>query len=77
MDTKFDIKSARVRAGFTQKELAQKMKMSVNSYLKYEKGILVLRVDQAWNLSKIVNIPFENIIFFKPNYTSSVHLQPA
>lgn len=77
MDTKFDIKSARVRAGFTQKELAHKMKMSVNSYLKYEKGTLVLRVDQAWNFSKIVNIPFENIIFFKPNYTSSVHLQPA
>ncbi|WP_349517292.1 helix-turn-helix domain-containing protein [Leuconostoc mesenteroides] len=77
MNTKFDIKSARVRAGFTQKELAQKMQMSVNSYLRYEKGTLIFRVDQAWNFSKVVNIPFENIIFFKPNYTSSVHLQPA
>lgn len=77
MRTKFDIKSARVRAGLTQKKIADEMNISINSYLKYEKGSLVLRVDQAWKFSKIVDIPFEDIIFFNPKYTSSVQNQPA
>ena len=77
MNTKFDLKSARTRAGLTQKDVAGKMKISINSYLKYEKGKLVFRVDQAWDFSKIVNIPFDQIIFFNPEYTSCLHLQPA
>ncbi|MBZ5971635.1 helix-turn-helix transcriptional regulator [Leuconostoc gasicomitatum] len=75
METKFDIKSARVRAGMTQKEIADLMNLSLTSYIRYEKGDLILRVDQAWNFSKVVKIPFDQIIFFKSNYTSSV--QPA
>lgn len=77
MDTKFDLKSARVRANLTQREMARKMGMSQTSYLRYEKGELVLRVDQAWNFSKIVGITFDQIIFFKSNYTSSVQKQTA
>ncbi|MGO2588849.1 MAG: helix-turn-helix domain-containing protein, partial [Leuconostoc mesenteroides] len=45
METKFDLKSARVRANLTQREMARKMGMSQTSYLRYEKGELVLRVD--------------------------------
>lgn len=63
METKFDLKSARVRANLTQREMARKMGMSQTSYLRYEKGELVLRVDQAWNFSKIVGITFDQIIF--------------
>ncbi|WP_311408455.1 helix-turn-helix transcriptional regulator [Liquorilactobacillus uvarum] len=71
---KFDIRSARVRAGLTQDEAAEKLGVSKRSFIYYEQGDRILRVDKAWKFSEICNIPFDRIIFFNPNYTSSVIL---
>lgn len=69
---KFDMKSARVRAGLTQLDAAKSLNLSRKTYQEYETGKRVLRVDAAWRFSQVVDIPFEQIIFFKPEYTSSV-----
>ncbi|MFR3685732.1 MAG: helix-turn-helix domain-containing protein [Enterococcus sp.] len=66
------IELARRKAGFTQEEIAEKLNMSRNSYRKYEMGEVIFRADKAWEFSKIVKIPFGNIIFFETNYTLSV-----
>lgn len=70
----WSIELARKRAGFTQEEMADKLRMSRNSYRKYENGEVIFRTDKAWEFSQIVNLPFDKIIFFKPNYTLSVVL---
>ncbi|WP_270597441.1 helix-turn-helix transcriptional regulator [Enterococcus asini] len=70
----WSIELARKRAGLTQEEVADKLRMSRNSYRKYENGEVIFRTDKAWEFSQIVDIPFDQIIFFKPNYTLSVVL---
>lgn len=74
-EEKWSIELARKRAGLTQEEIADKLKMSRNSYRKYESGEVVFRTDKAWEFSQIVGLPFETIIFFEPNYTLSVVLR--
>lgn len=69
---KFDMRSARVKAGLTQSQVANQLKLSRKTYQEYEKGDRVLRVNVAWKFSKMVGIPFEQIIFFESKYTSSV-----
>lgn len=68
----FNIRSARVKAGFSQEQMANKLKMSRQTYREYENGKMVFRVDKAWEFSCLCNIPFKQIIFFEDNYTSSV-----
>lgn len=70
----WSIELARKRAGLTQEEMADKLRMSRNSYRKYENGEVIFRTDKAWEFSQIVDLPFDQIIFFKPNYTLSVVL---
>lgn len=69
---KFDIKSARIKAGFTQQEISRKLGMSRQTYQKYESGNMYFRVDTAWKFAAICKISFDSIIFFKGKYTSSV-----
>ena len=69
---KFDIKSARIKAGFTQQEISRKLGMSRQTYQKYENGNMSFRVDTAWKFAAICKISFDSIIFFKEKYTSSV-----
>lgn len=66
------LKLARTQAGLTQKELAKKLDVSTNTYNDYENYKVSMRVDKAVLFSKIVSIPFDDIIFFENNYTSSV-----
>lgn len=68
----FDIRSARTRAGLTQEQISDELGMAKKTYIEYEKGHRIFRVNTAWEFSKIVKIPFDKIIFFKINYTSSV-----
>lgn len=72
---KWSIELARKKSGLTQEEMAEALGMSRNSYRKYETGEVVFRTDKAWQFSLIVDIPFEDIIFFEPNYTLSVVLK--
>lgn len=71
-EKKWTIELARRKAGLTQEEMAEKLRMSRNSYRKYELGEVVFRTDKAWQFSQIVMIPFDEIIFFSSNYTLSV-----
>lgn len=68
----WSIEIARKKSGLTQEEMAEQLGMSRNSYRKYENGEVVFRTDKAWKFSQIVKLPFDKIIFFKPNYTLSV-----
>ena len=77
MNDLFNIKSARVRAGFTQAEMAGQLGMSKNSYIKYENGRLIFRVDKAWEFSTIVGIPFDRITFFKRVHSSNCYANAA
>ncbi|MFT8668840.1 MAG: helix-turn-helix transcriptional regulator [Liquorilactobacillus hordei] len=74
---KFDIASARVKAKLTQEQMSKRLGMSKRTYIKYEKGENFLRIDKAWKLAEICNIPFDRIIFFKGYYTSSVVKEPV
>lgn len=69
---KWTLELARKMAGLTQEEVAKRLGMSRNSYRKYESGEVVFRTDKAWEFSQIVDVPFDQIIFFEPNYTLSV-----
>ncbi|RKJ30801.1 XRE family transcriptional regulator [Butyricicoccus sp. 1XD8-22] len=61
---KYTLEQARILAGLTQKEMAQKMKMSEKTYIQYEKYRRIFRMDQAYLFMKHVNVPFDSIIFF-------------
>lgn len=58
------IKAARVNAGLSQKEVADNLDMSVQTYGEYENHKRVFRVDTAVKFSKIVELPFNGILFF-------------
>ncbi|MFC0688526.1 helix-turn-helix domain-containing protein [Enterococcus faecalis] len=66
------MEAARINAKLSQVEMARKMNMSLKTYNDYEQGKKVLRVNQAWLFSEITKYPFNKIIFFSDNYTSSV-----
>lgn len=71
-EVKFDILSARTYAKLTQAEMAKKLSITRGTYQKYESGERIFRIDKAWKFANICGIPFDDIIFFKPKYTSSV-----
>lgn len=71
----FTIQGARVNAGLSQTQVADKLGMSVNSWLGYEKGRKVLRADKIFDFSELVNVSTDEIIFFAPDYTKRVYNQ--
>ena len=72
MDEMFTMKLARVKAGFTQEQVAKMLGVSRNTYNDYENYNVVMKIDKGILFSQIVGIPFDDIIFFKQKYTSSV-----
>jgi transcriptional regulator with XRE-family HTH domain len=54
------VKAARVNAGFTQKEVAERLGLSVNGYAKKENGKAKFYVDEIMLLSELFNVSFEN-----------------
>ena len=59
--------AARVNAGLTQKEVAQKLKISKNTLISWEKGNTEPKASQSYTLSKLYNIPLDNIFFRHSN----------
>ena len=51
-----EIKAARVRLGFTQKNVAEQMKMNVFSYQKKESGAVRFTDSQKIQLAKILQL---------------------
>ncbi|MGT2961110.1 helix-turn-helix transcriptional regulator [Streptococcus caballi] len=66
------LKSARANANLTQETIAKKLGVSRNTYSDYESYNVAMRIDKAVLFSQIVSVPFDDIIFLKQNYTSSV-----
>ena len=54
---------ARKLAGYSQKEMAEKLNISENAYIQKEKGIVRFYVDEACKFCDVVNIPLSKIIF--------------
>ncbi|NCD00239.1 MAG: XRE family transcriptional regulator [Bacteroidia bacterium] len=54
------VKAARVNAGMSQQEVANALKMSVNTYAKKENGTTKFYVDEIAKISKLFNISIEN-----------------
>lgn len=59
---KFNLKQARLYAGFSQGEIANIIGVAKPTYQKYEAG-RKMRIDTAERFSQAVNIPMEQIIF--------------
>lgn len=55
--------AARVNAKLTQPEVCEKLKISVNTLVNWEKGINEPKISQARELSRLYNIPLDRLIF--------------
>lgn len=60
---------ARVKKGLSQEEVANRLDVSRLTYAAYEKYKQPMRIDKAYLFSEIVDIPFDDIIFFDKKYT--------
>ena len=61
---RYTIEQARKLAGLTQLEMAERLGMSEATYIKYEKGNIIFRMDVADKFADNVKLPISNIIFF-------------
>ena len=64
----FTIKQARQYAGYTQREMAKKLKISRDSYRKIEQNPGKTTVSMAAQICEITGIPIDQI-FFADNST--------
>jgi len=53
--------AARVNAGYTQNEVAEKMHVGKQTIVSWEKGTSEPKISQARELSKLYNMPMDNI----------------
>ena len=58
---KISLASARVNANMTQDEVAKEMHVSKNTIVNWEKGKVVPSLAVAEKLSRLYNIPLDNI----------------
>lgn len=59
----FTIKQARNYSSRTQAEMVKELGVSLPTYREYEHGNIQMKVETAKLFAKVVNVPFENIIF--------------
>ncbi len=57
------LKAARVNAGLTQKDVADKLHISVQSLVKWESGEVLPTVDRAGELADLYGLLVDDIIF--------------
>lgn len=62
--SKFSLSAARHNVGLSQSEMADLLGISLPTYVSYEHGKTLMRVDTADKFSKIVKIPKHQIVFF-------------
>ena len=58
---RISLAAARVNAGLTQSDVAKKMKVSKNTLVNWEKGASEPTVSQGIELSRLYNMPLDNI----------------
>lgn len=62
---KYTIEQARILAGLTQVETAERLGMSEKTYIQYEKYRRVFKMNDGMHFSQIVKRPLSQIIFFE------------
>lgn len=60
------LKAARINAGYTQEQVAEKMSMSQQSYSRYERGIVELSYDKLVYLCKLFRISSDYLFDLNP-----------
>ena len=60
---KISLAAARTNVDMNQQEMADALGVDRVTYLKYEKGDSVMRMDLAYKFSELVKIPMEHINF--------------
>lgn len=60
---KIRLAAARVNAGFTQRQVAEKLKVTQNTIVAWENGTGEPKISQARKLSSLYDMPLDNIIF--------------
>lgn len=58
------LRAARVNSGYTQKEAADKIGISVDTLGKYERGLSFPNVPVITAIEKAYNISYKDIIFY-------------
>ncbi|MDT2841858.1 helix-turn-helix transcriptional regulator [Vagococcus lutrae] len=69
---RYTIEQARKLSGKTQVQIAAELGMSEATYIKYEKGRSIFRMDDAFKFSKSTGISLDRIIFLNDNYGKTV-----
>lgn len=69
-EVQITLHSARVNAGFTQKKVAEYMKVPRSTVIDWEKGRRELEISEAKRLSKFYKIPLDNI--FIPSSSNEI-----
>ena len=64
---KISIAAARVNSGMNQQEIAEALGVDRTTFIKYEKGESVMRMDLAYKFSKLAKVPMEHINFLLPD----------
>lgn len=59
------MKAARVNAGLKQQEAAEKLGVSVITYMNWENGKTLPTVDNAFAICELFKMPIDGIIFRK------------
>ncbi len=59
------LKAARVNAGFTQKEAAEKLQINKNTLANYENYRSTPNIEMAQNIAELYGCSVNNLIFFK------------
>ena len=62
-ELKISMAAARVNARLNQQQIAERLGIDRTSYIKYEKGESIMRMDLAFKFSQSVNLPMANIDF--------------
>lgn len=64
MGIQISMAAARVNAGLTQKQVCEALSISKTTLTNYEKGRTIPNSKVAGDISKLYNIPTDNIKFF-------------
>ncbi len=60
---KIRLAAARVNAGFTQRQVADRLNVTQNTIVAWENGTGEPKISQARKLSSLYDMPLDNIIF--------------
>lgn len=64
-DRMFTIEQARILAGYTQAEIAERLGMSEKTYIQYEKYRKIMKMDVGFRFCKLTQMQLDQVIFFE------------